>query len=89
MYLTKEVKHEILSKHGKSANDTGSAEGQIALFTHRILHLAEHMKENKHDKVTQRSLVALVGKRRQMLDYLKGSDIERYREILKKLNLRK
>lgn len=89
MYLTSEVKKNIFSEHGKTAADTGSAEGQIALFTHRIQHLTGHLKINRHDKVTERSLVRLVGKRRRLLDYLKEKDIERYREIIKKLNIRK
>lgn len=89
MYLTSEVKKNIFSDNGKSAADTGSAEGQIALFTHRIQHLTGHLKINKNDKATERSLVLLVGKRRKLLDYLKGKEIERYREIIKKLNLRK
>ena len=89
MYLTKEKKEEIFAKYGKSANDTGSAEGQIALFTYRIQHLTELMKQNKKDQVSERALVGLVGKRRRMLDYLKKQDIERYRAIIKELNLRK
>ncbi|WP_378185487.1 30S ribosomal protein S15 [Aquimarina sp. W85] len=89
MYLTKEVKEEIFSKHGKSKNDTGSAEGQIALFTHRIAHLTEHLKKNRKDFNTERALVMLVGKRRDLLDYLKKKDILRYRAIVKELGLRK
>jgi len=89
MYLTTEVKKNILTKHGKSTADTGSSEGQIALFTHRIQHLSEHMKQNKKDMRTKRSLVGLVGQRRKLLDYLKERDITRYRAILKELNLRK
>ena len=89
MYLTKEVKAEIFAKHGGSATNTGSAEGQIALFTHRISHLTEHLKRNRHDFNTERSLVLLVGKRRSLLDYLKKKDILRYREIIKELNIRK
>ncbi|HEU0137361.1 MAG TPA: 30S ribosomal protein S15 [Flavobacterium sp.] len=89
MYLTKEVKEEIFAKHGKSVTDTGSAEGQIALFTHRISHLTEHLKKNRHDFNTERSLVLLVGKRRSLLDYLKKKEINRYREIIKELNIRK
>ncbi|MDP5158327.1 MAG: 30S ribosomal protein S15 [Flaviramulus sp.] len=89
MYLAKEVKAEIFSKHGKSANDTGSAEGQIALFTHRINHLTEHLKNNRKDYNTERSLVKLVGKRRSLLDYLIKKDILRYRAIVKELGLRK
>ena len=89
MYLTPEKKTELFAKHGKSATDTGSAEGQIALFTYRINHLTEHLKQNKKDHSTRRSLIKLVGKRRSLLDYLKRKDIERYRAILKELNLRK
>ena len=89
MYLTKEKKEEIFKEHGKSATDTGSSEGQIALFTHRINHLTEHLKNNRKDFNTERSLVKLVGKRRNLLDYLIKNDIVRYREIIKKLDLRK
>ncbi|MFY8186762.1 MAG: 30S ribosomal protein S15 [Flavobacterium sp.] len=89
MYLTKEVKAEIFAKHGGSATNTGSAEGQIALFTHRITHLTGHLKKNRHDYNTERSLVLLVGKRRSLLDYLKKKDIVRYREIIKELGIRK
>ena len=89
MYLTKEVKAELFAKHGKSAQDTGSAEGQIALFTYRINHLSGHLKNNHKDFNTERSLVKLVGKRKRLLDYLKNKDIERYRAIIAKLGLRK
>ncbi len=89
MYLSTEVKQKIFSDYGQSQVDTGSPESQIALFTHRIKHLTEHMKINKKDLVTKRSLIALVGKRKRMLEYLKEQDIERYRAIIKKLGLRK
>lgn len=89
MYLTAERKKEIFKTYGGVETNTGSAEGQIALFTERILHLSEHVKSNKKDQFTQRALVAMVGKRRKMLDYLKERDIERYRAIIQKLNLRK
>ncbi|MFA5297555.1 MAG: 30S ribosomal protein S15 [Lutibacter sp.] len=89
MYLTKEKKEEIFAKHGESATNTGSAEGQIALFTFRINHLTEHLKRNSKDYNTERSLVRLVGKRRNLLDYLIKSDIVRYREIIKELGIRK
>ncbi|MDG1263165.1 MAG: 30S ribosomal protein S15, partial [Flavobacteriaceae bacterium] len=85
MYLSKEVKENIFEKHGKSKSDTGSAEGQIALFSHRINHLSEHLKNNRKDFNTERSLVKLVGKRRSLLDYLKTKDITRYRAIVKEL----
>lgn len=89
MYLSPEKKAEIFKKHGKSAQDTGSTEGQIALFTYRINYLTEHLKVNKHDYNTERSLVLLVGKRRSLLDYLIKKDIVRYREIIKELGIRK
>ena len=89
MYLTKEKKQEIYAEYGKNAQDTGSAEAQIALFTYRIQHLTELMKQHKKDQVSERALVGLVGKRRKMLDYLKKNDIERYRAIVKQLGLRK
>ena len=89
MYLSKENKKEIFKEHGKSDTDTGSTEGQIALFTARINHLTEHLKNNRKDFNTERSLVMMVGKRKSLLSYLKSKDISRYREIIKKLNLRK
>ncbi len=89
MYLTTEVRKDIFKKFGKSEIDTGSTEGQVALFTHRIKHLTEHLKVNKKDNVTRRSLVKMVGKRRRLLDYLKRKDIEKYRNLIKELGLRK
>ena len=90
MYLSSEKKKEFFKEYGKSEFDSGSAEGQIALFTFRIKHLTEHLKvDNKKDHQTRRSLVLLVGKRRKLLDYLKKKDIERYRAIIKKLGIRK
>lgn len=89
MYITAEKKKEFFSEYGKNDVDTGSPEGQVAMFSFRIKHLTGHLKTNKKDLATQRSLVRLVGKRRKLLDYLKSKDIERYREIIKKLGLRK
>eukprot|EP00389_Voromonas_pontica_P008147 GDKH01012347.1.p1 GENE.GDKH01012347.1~~GDKH01012347.1.p1 ORF type:complete len:90 (-),score=5.62 GDKH01012347.1:14-283(-) len=89
MYLPKEVKADIFKQYGGDAKNTGSAEGQIALFTHRINHLTGHLKNNRKDFNTERSLVMLVGKRRSLLDYLKKKDITRYRAIIKELGLRK
>ncbi|WP_107037718.1 30S ribosomal protein S15 [Brumimicrobium mesophilum] len=89
MYLATEKKEEIFKKHGKSEKDTGSAEGQIALFTYRISHLTGHLKNNRKDYATQRALQLLVGKRRSLLDYLKKKDILRYRAIVKELGLRR
>ncbi len=89
MYLSKEKKAEIFAKHGKSATDTGSSEGQIALFTYRINHLSKHLKNNRKDYNTERSLVMLVGKRKSLLDYLIKTDVLRYRAIIKELGIRK
>lgn len=88
-YLDASKKQELFQTYGKSNTDTGSAESQIALFSYRISHLTEHLKKNKHDYGTQRSLLRLVGKRRRLLEYLKQGDIERYRSVIKALNLRK
>lgn len=88
MYLSKEKKAEIFAAHGKGANDTGSAEGQVALFTTRIAHLTEHLKKNRKDFSTQLALQKLVGKRRALLAYLFKKDINRYRAIIKALELR-
>ncbi len=87
--LDKKAKEKLFKKHGKNEKDTGSAEGQIALFTERINHLTEHLKKNRKDYNTERSLVMLVGKRRALLDYLTKKDILRYRAIVKELGLRK
>lgn len=89
MYINTEIKKEIFAKHGGVETNTGSAEGQIALFTFRISNLTEHLKKNRKDFGTQRSLQLLVGKRRSLLDYLKRKDIERYRAIVKELGLRR
>lgn len=89
MNVTKEAKQQIFKQHGGSEKNTGSAEGQIALFTARIEHLTIHLKEKKKDHVTRGSLLALVGKRKQLLSYLKNHDIERYRAIIGTLGLRK
>lgn len=88
MYLDQAKKAEIFEKYGKSVADTGSAESQIALFSYRIAHLTEHLKENHKDHRTRRSLTILVGKRRKLLNYLYKIDIERYRAIVKALGLR-
>jgi small subunit ribosomal protein S15 len=89
MYLLSEKKKELFALHGKSETDTGSPEAQIAMFTQRINYLTEHLKQNKKDNVTRKSLVTLVGKRRSLLDYLKDVEIERYRSIVKTLGIRK
>lgn len=91
MYLDKATKEEIFAKHGfaKSAKDTGSPESQIALFTHRINHLTEHLKVHKKDNASRLGLLKLVGKRRSLLNYLQRTDIMRYRAIIAELNIRK
>ena len=89
MYLAQEKKIEIFKEHGKSDTDTGSPESQIALFTHRINHLTEHLKTQKKDHSSRLGLLRLVGKRRRLLDYLRKNDIERYRSIIAKLGIRK
>lgn len=89
MYLTAEKKAEIFEKYGKSNTDTGSPEAQIALFSYRISHLTQHLKSNHKDYNTERSLKMLVGKRRRLLDYLKTTEISRYRAIIKELGIRK
>lgn len=89
MYLTKEKKEEFFTKYGKGTTDTGSAEGQIALFTFRINHLTEHLKSNKQDHSSRLGLLKLVGKRRRLLDYLQKTEIERYRSIIAELGIRK
>ena len=88
-YLMPERKQEIFAKYGKFFKDTGTPESQVALFSYRIAHLTEHVKKNKKDVVTRRALLRLVGKRRQILDYLQKVDIERYRNIVKELGLRR
>ena len=89
MYLTSEKKKEFFKTYGKSEADTGTSEAQVALFSYRISHLTDHLKSNKKDYSTQRALLKLVGKRRRLLDYLKNTDIERYRAVIKSLKLRR
>ncbi|MEO1714452.1 MAG: 30S ribosomal protein S15 [Bacteroidota bacterium] len=87
-YLTKEKKEEIFNEYGGSAGNTGSTEGQVALFTFRIQKLSEHLKENKKDHSCRRALLTLVGKRRRLLSYLESKDIVAYRALIKKLGIR-
>ncbi len=82
-------KQDIINQYGRHEGDTGSPEVQIALLTARINHLNEHLKEHKKDHHSRRGLLLMVGQRRGLLDYLKGSDIESYRELIAKLGLRK
>lgn len=87
--IAKEKKQEIIAKYGRTANDTGSPEVQVALLTARIVELNEHLKENKKDHHSRRGLLKMVGQRRNLLAYLKKKDIEAYRELIAKLGLRK
>lgn len=87
MHLSPEEKRQIFAAYGTGANDTGSPEAQIALFSVRIKHLTEHLKDNKKDFATARALKALVGQRRSLLDYLIRKDINRYRAIIAKKEL--
>ena len=89
MALKADKKLEIIKKYGLNDKDTGSAEVQIALLTEEINTLTEHLKVNIHDFHSKRGLLRKVGKRRNMLEYLKKTDVNRYREIIKKLGLRK
>jgi len=89
MLLTKEDKIAIVKKYGKGENDSGRAEVQIALLTERINRLTDHFEAHKKDHASRRGLMQMVGKRRRLLDYLAGKDIERYRGIIKELNIRK
>ncbi len=87
--MTKERKQELINLYKREENDTGSSEVQIALLTERISELTEHLKAHKNDNHSRRGLLKMIGKRRNLLNYLAEKDINRYREIVKKLNLRK
>lgn len=89
VYLTKEKKEEIFKEYGGSDKNTGSTEGQIALFTYRIQMLSEHLQRNKKDHSCRRTLLTLVGKRKSLLQYLAKKDIQKYRDLIQKLGLRK
>ena len=86
--ITKDQKAELVKQYGKSETDTGSAEVQVAILTARIKELTEHMKSHKKDFHTRRGLLMLVGKRRRLLSYIKGNDINEYRELIAKLGIR-
>lgn len=89
MAITKERKEELVEKYGGSKDNTGSTEAQIAIFTERINDLTEHLKDNSQDHASRRGLLKLVGKRRDLLNYLKKKDIEKYRELIDDLGIRK
>ena len=88
VYLTKEKKNEIFKTYGGDEQNTGSIEGQIALFTFRIKSLSEHLNSFKKDHATRRSLLMMVGKRKSLLEYLKRKDINKYRQLIQSLGLR-
>lgn len=87
--LTKDAKQEIIQKYATHEGDTGSPEVQIAILTSRIQYLTEHLKEHKKDHHSRRGLLKMVGHRRRLLNYLNKKDINRYRELISQLNLRK
>ena len=89
MAVTKERKAELIKEFGKSEKNSGSTEAQIAVLTERINDLTEHLKVHIHDYHSKRGFQMMVGKRRSLLDYLKEKDVEAYRELIKKLNIRK
>jgi small subunit ribosomal protein S15 len=87
--LASDVKKQIIAEYGADANDSGSAEVQIAMLSKRISDLTEHLKAHKHDHHSRRGLLLLVGRRRRLLDYLAKTDINRYRSIIERLGLRR
>ena len=87
--IAKEKKDEIIKEYGRKAGDTGSPEVQIAILTARITELTEHMKKNPKDYHSNRGLLKMVGQRRSLLDYLKKTDLEKYRALIEKLGIRK
>ncbi len=89
MTMTLERKREIVSQFGAHENDTGNTKVQVALLTERINHLTDHLREQKKDHHSRRGLLMLVGQRRRLLNYLQGSDLERYRTLVRELGLRK
>ena len=89
MPLTKDKKQELIGKFGREAGDTGSVEVQVALLTERINHLTEHLREHSKDHHSRRGLLMMVGKRRRLLRYLESSDLERYRQVVADLGLRR
>lgn len=89
MNLSIETKKQLAEKYGKAVTNTGASEVQVAIFTERIKHLTGHLKSNKKDFVTERSLLTLVGKRKKLLTYIKIKDIEKYRTLIQQLEIRK
>jgi len=89
MTLTKDDRTQIITEYARSEGDTGSADVQIAVLTKRIVDLTEHLKTHKHDHHSRRGLLKMVGRRRRLLEYLKNEEIERYRELIARLGLRR
>ncbi|MDX1665652.1 MAG: 30S ribosomal protein S15 [Saprospiraceae bacterium] len=89
VYLTKEKKEEIFNEYGGSDKNTGSTEGQIALFTYRIQELSKHLQENRKDHASRKALLSMVGKRKRLLRYLAKQDIHKYRKLIEQLGIRK
>ncbi|HXY17687.1 MAG TPA: 30S ribosomal protein S15 [Gaiellaceae bacterium] len=89
MALTKDAKQELIAKHGRSAQDTGSTEVQVAMLTRRINDLTEHLRTHPKDHYSRRGLLRLVGQRRRFLAYLQRTDLEGYRALIKELGLRR
>jgi small subunit ribosomal protein S15 len=89
VYLTKEKREEIFETYGGSPINSGATEAQIALFTYRIQKLSEHLKSNRKDHSCRRTLLTLVGKRKRLLQYLAHKDIQKYRDLIEKLGIRK
>lgn len=89
VYLTKEKKSEIITKFGGSIKNTGSTEAQIALYTYRINELSDHLKKQRNDHSCRRALLTMVGKRKQLLSYLSKTDLQKYRELIETLGIRK
>lgn len=89
MALSTEKKQEILKEYGVHETDSGSPEAQVVLLTHRITNLTEHLKDHKHDHHSRRGLLLLVGRRRGLLKYLQSKDINRYRDLISRLGLRR
>lgn len=87
--MDKQIKTEIIEKYAQKEGDTGSPEVQVAILTYRINHLNEHLKQNKKDSHSRRGLLKMVGRRRGLLNYLRDKDIDRYRNLISSLNLRK
>ena len=87
--IAKDKKQNIIAEYGRTPNDTGSPEVQVAILTARIQELTEHLKENPKDHHSRRGMLKMVGQRRGLLDYLKKNDIERYRSLIERLGIRK